>query len=257
MSTIDTQTVMDFFFDFDNYALPSWRAGWLAFKPDPPTLPPTQSTPPTQAQLDTSDKLQRNWGEVGAFTPYQQLVSCYPDMAMFTQRMERFKTELDVVQSTTCQLLEDYFGDSLDKVRDAFVLFAQGTMYDPRRKSEVYTFWTIHSMDSTYPDQPPVGYYSWYPFIRAYSLVSADETKPVLNMCRSITLAAAIQEQSKPRGVSGPTPNNPHNPPIGEVELGRLCDIYMCMSFAELDELYATAMADSPIGPPPVLGRRG
>ena len=154
------------------------------------------------------------------------------------------------MQSIIDQLLNEYLGNSLDNVRDAFVLFGQGTMYDRRRKSEPYNFTTIHSMDATYPQNPPIGYYAWYPWVRAYSLVAGDEGPAVLNLARSITLAAVIQEQLKPRGILGPAPSNPHNPPIAAGELDRLIGIYMSKTFAELDELYATAKEDSPLGPP-------
>ncbi|NES21467.1 MAG: hypothetical protein F6K41_21690 [Symploca sp. SIO3E6] len=230
--------------------MPGWREGWEAFEPDPPMLRPTNSTPPTPDQLATSDRMQEAWRNVGINTPYNKLLDYYPDIDKFKAEMAQFRSQLETVQSITDELLYEYFGYSLENVRDAFILFGQGTMYDLRRKSELYYFWTIHSMDGTYPNEPPVGYYQWYPWVRAYSLVTGNESQPVLNLARSITLGAVIQEEMEPRGIEGPTKCNPYNKPIDPKELERLISIYMSMTFPELDELYATAKEDSPLGPP-------
>ncbi|MEM7427941.1 MAG: hypothetical protein AAF441_17750, partial [Pseudomonadota bacterium] len=88
------------------------------------------------------------------------------------------------------------------------------------------------------------------------TVVNGETNPNDLHLARCVTVASAVQNTMKPEGASGPTKTNPNNPPIPQAELANIRSTYMDLGFAALDELWATADADSPLGPPPSLGGR-
>ena len=248
MTPINPQSASDFFYAFDNYT--AWNMN----------VPPDQQAASQAMQQAFIDIFNHFGSEPGVYAAFCNSYATDPSLGGFKAQMNSFKSQLVLVQNDTNQLLQQYLGDAspnfADSVQQTFELFGQGVMYDVRRKTEAYTFWTIHGMDSTYPDNPPIGYFGWYTFVRAYSLVQGDESQGLLHFARCITAAAAIQNLLKPAGVSGPTPDNPNNPPISTAALEQIRSTYMTLSYSQLDKLFATADADSPLGPPPVTRGR-
>jgi hypothetical protein len=243
MTPINPQFASDFFYAFDNYTLFNLN------------VPVGQQAASKAMQTAFGDIFQAFSGETGVYAFFRRSYATDPSLAGFKARMSSFQSQLVLVQNDTDKLLQQYLGNAspnfADSVQQAFELFGQGVMYDLRRNTADYDFWTIHGMDSTYPDNPPIGYFGWYTFVRAYSLVQGVESERLLHFARCITAAAAIQNLLKPAGVSGPTHKNPNNPPITPDALEKIRRNYMSLSFAELDQRFATAGADSPLGPPP------
>lgn len=241
------QAASDFFYAFDNYTM--WSMN----------IPPDQVADSQAMQAAFGSIFSHFGGGTGVYALFRNSYAADPGLSNFRSAMLPFSAQLALVQSDTYKLLQQYLEGASpnlgETIQGAFELFGQGTMYDTRRKTAAYHYWTIHGMDSRYPGNPPIGYYTWYPFIRAYSLTSGDQGPGVLHLARCSTLAAAIQNLMKPAGVSGPTPENPNNQPIDPEDLASLQGTYMNLSLAELDWLFASAQANSPLGPPPSTGR--
>lgn len=239
---LQPQAASNFFFTLDNYTMFS-----------PLNVPP-EDLLKSKALNAAYQSVFRNFsGEGGIFGAFRSSYESDPTLAAFAETMAEFKGQLTLVQKDTEQFMQQDLGGAgpmEQAVQEAFELFGQGVLFDERRNNEQYGFWSIHSMDSRYPASPPIGYYSWYIFVRAYNLVTGDAAFP-LCFARSITIGAAVQNLMKPKGASGPTKTNPNNPPIPAADLEKIREQFGSMGFAELDKLYATAREDSPIGPPP------
>lgn len=246
--TLDPQRASDFFYAFDNYTLFGIN------------VPPEQQAASQAMQNAFGEIFSAFGGEVQFYAVFRNYYKKDPTLADFKQRMMQYDSELTLTQTDTEKLLAQYLDGALpsldDAIQQAFELFGQGTMFDERRNNAQYGFWSIHGMDSTYPRNPPIGYYGWYVFIRAYSLVMGVEDGDALHLARCVTLAAAIQQLLQPKGVSGPTKTNPNNPPIDPEALAGLRAQYMNLSFTELDPLFGAAPTNSPLGPPPSTMRR-
>ena len=243
MTPIDPQFASNFFYAFDNYTI--WNLN----------IPHDQLAGTAAMQSAYGQVFNAFMGETGVYAFLRSSYATDPTLSTFKNGMLPFKSQLELIQNDTDRLLQQYLGTASaniqDSVQQAFELFGQGVLYDPRRKTEAYDFWTIHAMDATYPDDPPIGYFGWYTFVRGYSLVESVVSGSSLHLARCIAEAAAIQNLLKPSGVSGPTHDNPNNPPIGNVSLQQIRSTYMGLSFTQLDQIFATAGADSPVGPPP------
>ena len=243
-TTLDPQRASDFFYAFDNFTRYT------------PLNVPKNQLPASVAMQKAFSQIFNDFGsEPGVYGAFRKSYTADPTLAAYKAQMSKYLAQLTLVQNDTDNLIAQYLTGALpnlaDAVQQSFELFGQGVMFDQRRNHADYDFWSIHGMDSTYPNNPPIGYYGWYTFIRAYSVVAGVESADLLHFARCVTIAAVIQNALKPKGVSGPTKTNPHNPPIAPATLTQLRSQYMSLSFPALDKLYATADATSPLGPPP------
>ncbi|RMH15358.1 MAG: hypothetical protein D6696_21015 [Acidobacteria bacterium] len=227
MSDPTDQKAMDFWYDFDNFFL--WEA-----------------SPQVQALI-------RRLFTGGETTIYLQFAASVADGTFpqrFIAQVEPHRAELDQLFELQAQILDTYFGSSPDDQQRAFELFGQGTLYDVRREKAVpYGFWPIHAMDADYAaKQPPIGYYTWYSFLRAYALLNAVTDGPLLTLATHIALAAAVQQFMKPKKIEGGVHSNPDNPPIAEDQLERFRRTYLPLDFAQLDQAFTR---DNALGPRP------
>ena len=271
MSSLDPQIASDFFFALDNYT---------AFSPR--NVPADQLADSKRMTAAYMKIFRSASGEGGVYSVFRESYQADPSLGQYKAEMAKFEPQLTRVQDDTERLMILYLGQAVPSlqqvtwkglkaqdpaktrrqlnqlsatIQQALELFGQGVLFDKRRNNEEYGYWSIHSMDSTYPENPPIGYYSWYVFVRAYSKVTGRADKSLLHFARCIALAAAIQNKLEPKGASGPTRRNPNNKPITPAVLKRLQGQYMTKKFAELDKLFGDAARNSPLGPPPPTPR--
>ena len=235
------QMAMDFFFDFDNATNPPW--------PAPGTTTPTTPPPPSQETLSVEGPVFNN-----VASPFYRLSE-----SEFVQQARDNAGPLGVVFSLTTGLVETHFGDFGENLQLGFEDFAQGVLFDPRRNTEAYGFWPVHSMDALYeaeakefnaPPFPPNGYYFWYGAVRGNSvLLQGSDQQQWLSFGRDLAVAAAVQNVAQPRRIVGPgafrtrtpppTPYaNPNNPRLSPAEINAFRDRYLCMSFEQLDQAF-------------------
>lgn len=238
------QAAMDFFFDFDNQTNPPW--------PVPGTQTPTDPPPPDPATLAAENVV---------FPLALSFYKLSPSQFKQAANRVRAKQALEVVWGLTTRLVVKHFGGFGTNLQRGFEDFAQGVLFDPRRNTEAYGYWSVHSMDAIYPAEasefpptqpfPPNGYYVWYGCVRAASLVPGAAPRSSLSFARDLALAAAIQNVAQPRRIVGPSAFNKHNQPsvpyanpknrpIPRGELNAFRQRYLGLSFTELDEAFKT-----------------
>jgi hypothetical protein len=242
MSTNYTsQSAIDFFFDFDNATNPPW--------PMPGTSTPTTPPPPSQETFDA---------EGSVFRVAQAFFK--RDFSEFEALARQAAGPLGVIFGLTTALVQKHFGDFGENLQLAFEDFAQGVLFDPRRNTEAYGFWPVHSMDALYPEEanefnstpfPPNGYYFWYAAVRGNSVLPGVNQQDWLQFGRYLAIAAATQNVAQPKRIVGPSAFNgrtlpptpyedPQNPRIAPAELNAFRDRYLPMSFEQLDTAFKT-----------------
>lgn len=237
MSNDPQQAAMNFWYELDNL---------FAFGVSP-------------AQSLMTEMFQGTKGELGTYYAWQQAYAAkdqgkYP--SDFVKFADPWKPNLTAIFEQIDVLLIAHFGTSAEAQQSAFELFGQGTLWDRRRdvpgspvpEGQCYNFIAIHSMDADYSkDQPPVGYYSWYSFLRAFVLTTGATDPKWLTLGRNIALAGAVQQWAKPKDILS-APTNPQNPPIDPAELEKFRAAYLGLDFDGLD---AAFFSDPDLGPPP------
>lgn len=135
------------------------------------------------------------------------------------------------------KIIDKHFRDDPTMQREAFEDFAQGILYDTRRVNGK----KIHKMDG----DPPVilvGYYRWYVFIRAMSLVNEANSERLLELEQQISLAWAIESEMHPVHDDDdlePNPGqNPNNQAIDPARLRDLESFWLSQSFDQLDKIF-------------------
>lgn len=227
MTYYTPQLAMDFWIEFNNHFL------WFST----PELKQTMGPLFANGEMYTYFQLQ-NALENGQFPK------------SFANYAEQYRDNLATIFNDQDQILNKYFGDSTMNQQRAFEDFGQGTLYDVRReKKDPFNFWPVHSMDADYANnQPPVGYYSWYSFLRAYTVLNNITDGKWLTLATHIALGAAVQNNMKPKGIEGGVKENPNNPPIGSDVLEEFRNKYLPMNFEALDQAF---ISDDDLGPRP------
>ena len=224
------QLAMDFWFAFDNYFM--WKI-----------------SPTVRQQL--SDLTTGGEGFM-----YSEMYTSIQDGTFPTAYLEAVRPKASVLNSIFQEqenILKQSFGNSEINQQRAFEDFGQGILFDVRRATPQYQFWAVHSMDANYSaQQPPIGYYTWYSFLRAYTLLNGITDGYWLSLGRHIALGAVIQEFMKPRDITGGVHTNPNNPTISESKLAEFRSRYLAMDFNGLDRAFTS---DDALGPRPLPSR--
>jgi hypothetical protein len=147
---------------------------------------------------------------------------------------EKFRDEMAANRDALLQLadqqlaiLDEHFGGDADAEQLAFEEFGQGLNFDDRRPDGD----KVHKMDTGGPDRPPVAYHAWHAFIRAVTLVGADEER-WLRLNRFVGLAWAIQNEARPAD------DDPNNEPLPEERLEKLREAWLPLDADQLDKLF-------------------
>jgi hypothetical protein len=118
----------------------------------------------------------------------------------FTAFVTPIKAPLELLSRTQLGVMDQFYRPNSPEFVEAFALFGQGVLFDPRR-ADVES--EVHTMDRT----PPIGYHGWHSYLRAMMFLGISTARwtcidPV------IAYAWAIQSTSKAgtRTVSRPLP---------------------------------------------------
>lgn len=136
---------MEFWFEFDNFFNPS-------FGQVPAEVFDAYSSMP-----GIDFPLER-WRE-------HRRLGTYPDG--FGAEMISIRDPLLFLSAKQVEMLDRHFAGDPDSERTAFEQFGQGVLFDDRRPVGD----KVHKMDTSGPDDPPVGYHRWHPLIRAAVMV--------------------------------------------------------------------------------------
>ena len=226
MKNYSSQMAMDFWYNYDNFFL--WKANDLV-------------------KQQIGNLFAK--GETYLYSQFENSIKSSTFPAAYITAATPYTEELNHLFKEQDVLLTKHFGTSEINQQQAFEEFGQGILYDTRRETAFYDFWPIHSMDANYEKgQPPIGYYTWYSFLRAYTLLNGITDGKWLNLARHIALSAAIQEFMKPRNIKGGVHSNPNNPRIAPDKLTEFRQTYLRMGFTALDQAFTY---DNALGPRP------
>lgn len=196
---------MEFWFEFDNFFNPS-------FGQVPAEVFDAYSSMP-----GIDFPLER-WRE-------HRRLGTYPDG--FGAEMISIRDPLLFLSAKQVEMLDRHFAGDPDSERTAFEQFGQGVLFDDRRPVGD----KVHKMDTSGPDDPPVGYHRWHPLIRAAVMVGADAGR-WLQIDRNVGLAWAIQSEARPFADA------PDNPGLPSARLDALRSTWQVLSFDELDTAF-------------------
>jgi hypothetical protein len=118
----------------------------------------------------------------------------------FTSFVTPIKEPLELLSRTQLGVMDQFYRPNSPEFVEAFALFGQGVLFDPRR-AEVES--EVHTMDRT----PPIGYHGWHSYLRAMMFLGIS-TARWARIDAVIAFAWAIQSTAKPntRTVSQPLP---------------------------------------------------
>ena len=133
------------------------------------------------------------------------------------------------------KIMTTHFGTDAGALRDAFIDFGQGVLFDNRPPRAVKHF--VHMMDGTPADF--VGYHRWHASIRAAMFFGADAAfyEP---LCHSIALAWGIQTEANPP-IDGQ-----NNPGLPADRLQILTDFWGNADLATIDRAFVTFKPGAP-----------
>lgn len=202
-------SVMDFWFEFDNFFNPSFG--------------------------EVGDGVLEAYAGIGG--PPGPKVSwqahrqggTYPDG--FRDAMVPRKDALMFLADAQLVIFDRHFGGDHDAEQTAFEEFGQGLHFDDRRPPRD----KVHKMDIN-DGEAAVAYHWWHAFMRAVVAVGADEPR-WLGLNRNLGLAWAIQNEARPRE------DNPNNPPLPQERLEALRGAWLPMGVEELDDAFDHELA--------------
>jgi hypothetical protein len=132
-------------------------------------------------------------------------------------------------------ILRSHFVDDVEAIRDAFIDFGQGVLYDDRDPRPLGRH--VHMMDGSPEDW--VGYHRWHAFGRSAMLLGGDGGV-WLQLCRFIALAWAIQSEAEP-AVDSQT-----NPGLPAGRVTELADFWLAAPAQILDRAFVTYRTRAP-----------
>ena len=133
------------------------------------------------------------------------------------------------------KIMTTHFGTDAGALRDAFIDFGQGVLFDNRPPRAVKHF--VHMMDGTPADF--VGYHRWHASIRAAMFFGADATFYEA-LCHNIALAWGIQTEANP------TIDGQNNPGLPADRLRVLSDFWGNADLATIDRAFVTFKPGAP-----------
>jgi len=133
------------------------------------------------------------------------------------------------------KIMTTHFGNDAGALRDAFIDFGQGVLFDNRPPRSRRHF--VHMMDGTPADF--VGYHRWHASIRAAMVFGADAAfcEP---LCHNIALAWGIQTEANPP-IDGQ-----NNPGLPADRLQVLSDFWGNADLATIDRAFVTFKPGAP-----------
>jgi hypothetical protein len=141
----------------------------------------------------------------------------------FTSYVTPIKEPLEHLSQVQLGLFDQFYRPNSPEFVQAFALFGQGVLFDPRR-ADVQS--EVHTMDRT----PPVGYHGWHSYLRALMFLGIS-TERWARIDPVIAYAWALQSTAKPntRTVTAPLPKS---------TVTRLAVQWLPRSSAQLDKEY-------------------
>ena len=119
--------------------------------------------------------------------------------ANYTAKWAPVRSSLKVIADAQTAIIDQFYRHDDRGLESAFVDFAQGVLYDPRRPAS-----PVHTMDNT----PPAGYHIWHAYGRATSLLGI-ESKRWDRIGRLNGIAWHLQSIAKPSTTTLSEPLDP------------------------------------------------
>jgi hypothetical protein len=136
--------------------------------------------------------------------------------------------------------IDDYLHGSDDPsgtLRQAFIEFGQGTLYDPRRQPGK----RVHKMEGD-PPAILIGYYRWHIFLRALSLISQNANPRLPELDQYVGLSWAVASEMQPvhdPDDTEPRPGeDPRNPRMDPIRLQELESFWLAQDFEGMDNAF-------------------
>lgn len=157
----------------------------------------------------------------------------YP--AGFLADVTPLRSGLETISRLQLEIVDRHLGTEIDDVRVAFEHFGCGDLFDDRRPPGR----KVHMMDSSGPDDPPIGYHRWHAIIRSMTLLGIDAARWSA-IDRLVALGWAVQAEAQPT-------QDATNPPLAQARLVALRAHWLTRTDDELDEAFSAGGLPTPV----------
>lgn len=163
------------------------------------------------------DYIRTRWDE-------HRQMGTYPEG--FLDDVTPLREGVEFIANEQLAIMDSHLGDDTKLIQSSFEDFGQGVLFDDRRKQGR----KVHMMDTSGPDNPPIGYHRWHAIVRATIMLGIDAQRWT-EIDRYVALAWAIQSEAKPV-------QDTENPGLSEERLQAYRDTWLWRDLDELDAAF-------------------